>query len=49
MNNRYCVWPDGTVCEYDDLWDYNWKSDDFAVIWADDEYEARAIYDEGCE
>ena len=46
---KYCVWPDGTVCEYNNLWDYHWKSDDFAIIWADDGEEALAIYIEDFE
>ena len=47
--NKYCVWPDGTVCEYDDLCEYDWKSDDYAIIWADDWKEACAIYREDFE
>lgn len=25
-------WPDGTVCLRRDLWQYEWKSDDYEVI-----------------
>ncbi len=28
----YCVWPDGTTCEANDLCEYAWKSDDFIRI-----------------
>lgn len=27
-----CRWPDYTWCFYDDLPQYNWKSDDYEVI-----------------
>lgn len=29
MENKICVWPDGTWCFIEELHEYNWKSDDF--------------------
>lgn len=38
---RFRVWPDGTVQAVSDGEAYEWMSDDYAVVWAVDEDEAR--------
>jgi len=35
MNNElttYVVWPDGDICELDELWEYTWKSNDYEIV-----------------
>jgi len=40
---QFRVWPDGTVqCVDEQPEPYPWMSDDFQVVWAMDEDEARA-------
>ena len=39
----YRVWPDGTVQSNEDGEPYSWMSDDFMVIHAADEDEARSL------
>ncbi len=44
---RYRVWPDDTVQAVEDGDPYYWMSDDFVVVWAEDESDARARAGEG--
>jgi hypothetical protein len=39
----YRVWPDGTVQNCEDEEPYNWLSDDYQLVSADDENQAREI------
>lgn len=39
---RYAVWPDGTICEADQLWEMGFMSDDFTIVEAESEEDALA-------
>ncbi len=41
--STYRVWPDGTVQATEDGGPYSWMSDDFMLIHAVDEDEARSL------
>ena len=28
---KICVWPDGTMCDLEDIEEYSWMSDDYAI------------------
>jgi hypothetical protein len=28
---NFCIWPDGTYCELEDIEEYGWMSDDYYV------------------
>lgn len=34
---KHCVWPDDDHCLYEDVADYNWKSDDYLIYMADED------------
>jgi hypothetical protein len=40
----YCVWPDGTACLLSELWEFNWKSDDYGYVAADSYEDALFKY-----
>jgi len=38
-HDRYCLWPDGTFCEENDLEEYlSFMSDDFTVVYDNPEH-----------
>lgn len=42
------IWPDYTIQDVDDVEPYDWKSDDFTLIEAEDEETALEIYKKVC-
>lgn len=35
MKTRICIWPDDTWCDFDEVEEYGWKSDDYLDCWVD--------------
>lgn len=47
MDNKYCVWADGTSCLLEELEYYlNFGSDDYFIVDITDEVEAQRLLDE---